>query len=302
MGDPLGQIVTLLQPCAQFSKRVSFAGSWSVRHPNSGEPYYCAVLEGSCRLADDEGKITTIVEGDFLLAPSGHGFELSSLVPPKVDEAKIAPKILPCGEFRHGPVACSHDVRLLVGHCTFRSADADLLASLLPRLIHIHGEERLTTLVKLVSEESREQRPARDVILERLLEILFIEAVRSSNGFVAPHGLLRGLEDVRIAASLRCIHEDSTKPWTIAQLANEASLSRSAFFARFRSVMGIAPMKYLLAWRMALAKKLLREGKVSIAMIAGQVSYSSASTFTIAFTRYVGVSPAQYARTMHNKV
>ena len=294
--DPLAQIVALLQPCAPFSKRVSAGGRWSVRSSKTGEPYYCAVLEGSCRLTDDEGKAKTIVEGDFLLAPSGHSFELSSLTPPKGDEANRAPTILPDGEFRHGPAACKPDVQLLVGHCVFRSPDADLLASLLPRLIHVRNEERLATLVKLVSGEARAQRPARDVIVERLLEVLFIEAVRSSEGLAASPGLLRGLADDRLALALRRMHEDPTGPWSIAQLASAASLSRSAFFDRFRAAMGVAPMEYLLAWRMALAKKALREKKVSIAKVAEQVGYSSASTFTVAFTRYVGVPPARYAR------
>jgi AraC-like DNA-binding protein len=162
--------------------------------------------------------------------------------------------------------------------------------------VHVRGEKRLATLVQLVGEESRELRPARDVILARLLEVLLIEALRSTAGTAASPGLLRGLADGRLAAAIRRMHESPTRSWTVAQLAKEAALSRSAFFERFSRAVGVAPMQYLLAWRMALAKNLLRRKEGCIAEVAERVGYSSASTFSVAFTRYVGLPPTRYAR------
>jgi AraC-like DNA-binding protein len=92
------------------------------------------------------------------------------------------------------------------------------------------------------------------------------------------------------------MHESPTKPWTVAQLAKEAALSRSAFFERFNRAVGVAPMEYLLAWRMAMAKHLLRQNEGGIADIAQRVGYSSASTFSVAFTRHVGMPPTRYVR------
>ena len=188
------------------------------------------------------------------------------------------------------------DVLLLVGYCVFGSPDAALLVSLLPQLVHISGERRLATLVQLVGEESRELRPARDVILARLLEVLLIEALRSTDGTAASPGLLRGLADKRLAVAIRQMHESPTRPWTVAQLAKAAALSRSAFFERFSRAVGVAPMEYLLAWRMALAKNLLRRKEGSVAEVAERVGYSSQSTFSVAFTRHVGLPPTRYAR------
>ena len=206
------------------------------------------------------------------------------------------PIALPDGEFRLGIPSGPPDVRMLIGYCVFESPDAALLVSLLPQLVHVRGEKRLATIVQLVSEESRALRPARDVILERLLEVLLIEALRSTAGIAASPGLLRGLADERLAVAIRHMHESPTRPWTVAQLAKEAALSRSAFFERFSRTVGVAPMEYLLAWRMALAKKWLRQKEAGIADIAGRVGYSSASTFSVAFTRYVGLPPTRYAR------
>jgi transcriptional regulator GlxA family with amidase domain len=150
--------------------------------------------------------------------------------------------------------------------------------------------------VELVREESRERRPAREVILAHLLEVLLIEALRSTAGTAASPGLLRGLADERLAVAIRRMHESPTKAWTVAQLAKEAALSRSAFFERFSRAVGVAPIEYLLGWRMALAKDLLRRKEVTVAEVAEQVGYSSASTFSVAFTRHVGLPPTHYAR------
>jgi AraC-like DNA-binding protein len=221
---------------------------------------------------------------------------MSSLELTGLEDADSSPVALPEGEFRVGIQGSPPDIRLLVGYCVFGSPDAALLVSLLPQLVHVHGERRLATLVQLVGEESRELRPARDFILARLLEVLLIEALRSTAGTAASPGLLRGLADGRIAAAIRAMHESPTRPWTVAQLANEAALSRSAFFERFSRTVGVAPMEYLLAWRMALAKNYLRRKEGGIAEVAERVGYSSASTFSVAFTRYVGQPPTRYAR------
>jgi AraC-like DNA-binding protein len=296
MVDPLAQVVALLQPGAPFSKLISASGAWRVRRSETGRPFYCAVLEGACCLSVDGHEPITLQSGDFVLVPSAYGFSTSSVLPPAPPELASTPVALPHGEFRLGPPDSSPGVRMLIGYCVLGSPDAALLVSLLPQLVHVRGEKRLATLVQLVGEESRAQRPARDVILARLLEVLFIEVLRSAAGTHASPGLARGLADTRLAAAIRCMHENPTQPWTVVQLAKEAALSRSAFFERFSRAVGVAPMEYLLAWRMALAKDLLRRKVGGIAEVAQRVGYSSASTFSVAFTRHAGLPPSLYAR------
>jgi AraC-like DNA-binding protein len=296
MIDPLAEMVTLLQPAAAFSKVVSGAGPWRVRRSEAGQPFYCVVLDGSCRLTAEGHEPIKLLEGDFVLIPSAYGFAMSSLDPAALEDVDTTPVALLHGEFRLGVQSGPPDVLLLVGHCIFGSPDAALLVSLLPQLVHVRGERRLATLVQLVGEESRGSRPARDVILARLLEVLLIEALRSTVGTAAPPGLLRGLADERLAVAIRRMHQSMTHPWTIAELAKEAALSRSAFFERFSRAVGVAPMEYLLRWRMALAKNLLRQKDCSVAEIAERVGYGSASAFSVAFTRHVGLPPTRYTR------
>jgi AraC-like DNA-binding protein len=293
MIDPLAEVVLLLQPAASFSKMVSAAGRWRVRRSEYGRPFYCVLIEGSCCLAVDKADPISLAMGDFVLIPSADGFTLSSFEPPASNDV---PVLVADGEFRVGTQTGAPEMRALIGYCEFGSPDAALFVSLLPRLVHVRGEKRLATLVQLVGEESRSERPARDVVLARLMEVLLIEALRSTSGTQASSGLVRGLTDDRLAGAIRQMHANPAQPWTVAQLAKEAALSRSAFFERFNRAVGVAPMEYLLAWRMALAKKLLRQSRSAVADVAERVGYSSASTFSVAFTRHVGLPPSRYAR------
>jgi len=296
MTDPLAEVVTLLKPRALFSKAVVGAGPWHISRSDVGQPFYCLVLDGACRLkVDGEGAIE-LGSGDFVLIPAASDIAMSSLRPPAQGAPETLPVALGSGEFRIGDQAGPTDLRMLAGNSSFDSPDASLLVSLLPRLVHVRGVPRLATIVQLVRDEFREQRPAREVILAHLLEVLMIEALRSTAGTGAPPGLVRGLADERLAGALRRMHESPTREWTVAQLAKEAALSRSAFFARFSRAVGVAPMEYLLAWRMALAKNMLRQSESGIAEIAQRVGYRSASAFSVAFTRHVGLPPARYAR------
>jgi len=295
MVDPLAEIVLLLKPAARFSKQVVGAGAWQVRRSDGGEPFYCVVIEGGCRLALDGGGPVVLQAGDFVLVPAAYGVTMSSLH--EVDAATNSiPVALDGGLFRIGAQDGPTDLRILAGHCSFGSPDAALLVPLMPQLIHIRGEPRLATLVHLLGEESRQERPARDVVLARLLDVLFIEALRCVTGEEAGRGLVRALSDPRLAAAIRAMHREPARAWTVNELAREAALSRSAFFDRFNRVMGMPPMEYLLAWRMALAKALLGRGDVSVGEVAQRVGYSSASTFSVAFARHVGCPPARYAR------
>ncbi len=294
MIDPLAEVVTLLQPVATLSKAVGGSGRWRLRRSDASQPFYCVVLYGACCLAAAGHEPITLAQDDFVLIPAAHDYTVSS-VEPLPPGHYTEPLMLAGGEVRLGAPEGSPDVLMLVGHCAFRAPDAALLISLLPQLVHVRAEARLATLVTLLGDETRGSRPARDLVLARLLEVLLIEALRSTERTSASPGLLRGLADPRLAAAIRRMHERPGHNWTIADLAKAAALSRSTFFQRFRHAVGAAPMDYLLTWRMALAQNLLRRRQGGITAVAKRVGYSSASTFSVAFARHVGIPPGQYA-------
>src|SRR5262249_12177373 len=296
MNDPLSEVISLLQPRAVFSRRISGAGRWGVRYSAFGDPSFCAVVEGSCRLTVDGHRPLTLEAGDFVLLPATPGFTMSSFKAGKLEHfnPKVTSKVP--GEVRHGTRGGRPAVRLVGGGFVFDSADAALLVSLLPSLVHVRGVDRLSTLVRLVGEEASERRAGRDLVLTRLVEVLLIEALRATAGDDAPPGLLRGLADARLAPAIRQMHGQLARSWTVALLARTAGLSRSAFFERFTRRVGVPPMEYLLAWRMAAAKDLLRRRDATLDEVAERVGYGSASTFSTAFSRHVGRPPGRYSR------
>ena len=296
MTDPLAELVALLQPTLAYSKKVSGADPWRVSRSDLGQPFYCAVLEGSCRLAIAGQPVMVLEADDFVLVPAAHHFVISSLDVTALSVGDTPPIQQPTGEFCLGDEDAPVTVQMVIGHCTFASSDSALLVSLLPHVIHVRGQGRLATLVQLVREEFAAVRPVRDIVLARLLEVIFIEALRSTVLASQAPGLLRGLGDERIATALRIIHADPMRAWSVDDLARQAALSRSGFFAKFQLAMGVPPMAYVLTWRMALAKQLLRQQGISVADVAQQTGYGSASAFTVAFTRHTGCSPARYAR------
>lgn len=296
MVDPLSEVIGLLRPRAVFTKGISGAGRWGVRYADFGHPSFAVVIEGACRLAVDGQPPATLEAGDFVLLPTTPGFTMTGFEP--VVPTLIDPNLAAAAtaEVRHGRQDGPPDLRMLGGYFLFDSQDSGLLVSLLPGQVHVRGVERLSTLVKLLIEETAGQHAGRELVLTRLVEILLVESLRQTQAPDAPAGLLRGLGDARLAEAIRRMHADPARPWTIVELAKEAALSRSAFFDRFVRSVGVPPMEYLLAWRMALAKDLLRRREADIAEVAERVGYGSASTFSTAFSRHVGQPPGRYAK------
>lgn len=295
MADPLSEVIQLLRPRAVYSKGISGAGRWAVRYAEFGQPGFCAVTEGRCRLAVDGEAPVILEEGDFVLLPATPAFTMSGFEPAPL--VRIDPRTAPPPgrEVRHGRPDGPADVRQFGGYFLFGSPDAALFVSLLPRMIHIRGMPRLTQLVRFLGEEAARDDVGRDLILERLVEILLIEALRAAPVQERP-GLLRGLADPRIAIALRHMHGDVERSWAVPDLAAAAGMSRSAFFDRFVRLVGVPPMEYLLSWRMALAKNLLRSGGLALDEVARRIGYGSASTFSTAFSRHVGLPPGRFMR------
>ncbi|WP_234195135.1 AraC family transcriptional regulator [Pseudacidovorax sp. NFM-22] len=295
MSDPLSDIVQLLRPEAVFANLISGRGNWAVRYAEFGRPSFCVMLEGGCRLAVDGHEPTMLSAGDFVLLPTTPAFTLSSDVP--VPPVHLDPTQVPDGpELRYGEQTGPPDMRSVGGSFIFDCADPGLLVSLLPQVVHVRASLRLSQLVQMVAEETLDEKPGNAFMRSRLAEMLLVEAMRSTTSESAPPGLLRGLGDARLAAALKQMHAHVDRRWSVGQLARIAALSRSGFFERFMRTVGVAPMAYLLAWRMELAKELLRRGELSVSAIAEHLGYGSTSAFSVAFARHVGQPPSHYAR------
>lgn len=295
----LHSLIALLRPEAVLSKIVSGRGRWSVRFAPYEEPAFCIVLDGSCFLDLDRVGVLELEQGDFVLLPATPGFVMASDLGMRPKPVSFAPH---ARETRHGDRSGPPTMRMLGGYFRFDRANAQLLVRLLPSAIHVRrdepGAQRLRRVVELIAEEANGSHPAREMILERLIQVLLIEALRFRRGRTAreERGLLAGLSDPALAKPLRGIHDDMARRWTVAELARAAGMSRAVFAERFARTVGMPPMQYLLEWRMAIARDILRRERVSLAEVAERVGYRSASAFSTAFARHAGVSPSEFAR------
>jgi AraC-like DNA-binding protein len=301
--DPLSSLVALMRPQTIVSKVVSGSGRWGARYPHSGIPGFGVVVTGKCHFQADGCEPVELTEGDFTLLPTGPGFVIASDPDVEPDHLQTCPASAVLAEAHYGPSTGKPDFQLLGGYFWFSAPNSKMLTRMLPAQIHVkcadNTARRIAGTIGALRSEALDQRPGRDLIIQRLIEVMLIEALRyrsePSEASVRP-GLLNGLADARLGRALTSLHADVARPWTVASLAEEARLSRTAFSERFTRFVGMPPMTYLIKWRMAVAKDILQRERLPQDVVAATVGYQSASAFSTAFRREVGQAPGEYAR------
>lgn len=296
--DPLSDAISLLRPSAVLSKPITGRGKWGVRYAAYRQRGFAFVIEGGCWLALEDEEPFHLSAGDFVLLPSTPAFSLSS--EPGIACVDVSPKQTPV---HHGEVGLP-DCRILGGAFTVEQVNGSLISDLLPRKIHIRvGEERATRLSRIVEQvrdECEAERPGRDIILPRLLEVMLVECLRRDRSHTDAAddraGLLAGLRDPALARVLEAVHADVRHGWTVAGMARVAAMSRSVFAARFQQLVGSPPIEYLGRWRMALARDALLRGGKPLERLAEEIGYESASAFSTAFRRRHGCAPGSFAQ------
>jgi AraC-like DNA-binding protein len=240
----------------------------------------------------------TLGTGDFILFPATPGFTLASDLEVTPKPMSLIPPEHHVDEVVHGDVTTEPSVSLLGGYFAFDPINASILVDLLPKLLHIRAADpaidSVAPIIDLIKRETQEKRAGQALVLTRLIEILLVEALRSAPADIHTTGLLAGLRDPQLAIALRGIHTQAAHPWTLITLARQAGMSRSSFTERFARVIGITPLKYLLQWRIAVAKNMLVREQMSVAETALAVGYQSASGFSTAFSRETGQSPKEF--------
>ena len=302
--DPLTRLIELLRPRSFLWKPLTGRGAWEWRLSALDGVVFGYVVSGRCRFEGPGGGEQELGPGDYLLLVNPQPWFLrggeGAAVSVDFDTAYAEmgnEDLLAAGRPSQADEAVT---RIVAGHFEFDPINAGLLASLLPPVVYLPAGERgerelLPQVVAMIEAEATSNGPGREAVMSRLLEIMLIELLRTPQLASNRRGMLSGLTDPPIAAALRAFHSDIQDPWSVAAMAAEARLSRSAFSDRFTSVVGEPAMTYVLNWRMAVARDALAGGGKSVAEVAAATGYGSASAFTTAFSRVVGVSPARYA-------
>jgi AraC-like DNA-binding protein len=187
---------------------------------------------------------------------------------------------------------------MLRGAYELRGDVGDRLLNMLPPLAVVPAGPRTRAALDLLATEVAREEPGQDAVLDRLLDLVLVLALRAwcARPEAAPPAWYRALADPAIGDALRLLHEDPAHRWTVAELAAKTGMSRAAFAARFTSLVGEPPLRYLTGWRMTLGADLLRDTEATIATVARRVGYEDAFAFSVAFKRARGVTPSAWRR------
>ena len=303
--DPLGEALHFLRMNGAFYCRSELSAPWGMTMmPMPGYVWFHVVTSGRVWLEAGDADSRLLGPGDLALVPHGEGHVLRS------EPGAPAPGILELDRelvseryeiLRHG--GGGDPTTLICGAVRFDHPSAHNLVAILPQLIHVEHtgsaqSDWLQGTLRLMAAEARELRPGGEAVITRLGDILVIQAIRSwiETDPAARTGWLGALQDRQIGRAITLIHRDPARAWTLASLADEVAMSRSAFAARFTELVGEPPMGYVARWRMHLARDALTEQGSTVAELASRLGYRSEAAFARAFKRVIGTPPGAVRR------
>jgi AraC-like DNA-binding protein len=303
--DPLGEALHFLRMNGAFYCRSELTAPWGMTMmAMPGYVWFHVVTAGRMLLEAGDAEPTLLQPGDLGLVPHGEGHVLRS--EPGVE----APGVLDLEReqvsdryeiLRHGGGGAP--TTLVCGAVRFDHPAARNLVEILPPLLRVEASgspqgDWMQSTLRLMAVEARELRPGGEAVITRLGDILVIQAIRSwiETDPAARSGWLGALQDRQIGRALSLIHRDPARDWTVASLADELAMSRSAFAARFTELVDEPAMQYVTRWRMSVALNALKDEGTTVGELANRLGYRSEAAFARAFKRVMGTPPGAVRR------
>ena len=301
--DVLGEILDVTGLRGRVFCRTEASAPWGLSLSPSSRVALHVVTRGACWLQlDGADSPCQLVQGDVVLIPGGRGHQLvdqpSSPTLPLTEWRKRKDERHRLISEHHGGGAVTH---LICGAYEFASGEEHPLLGLLPPVIqarssHLGAHAGLSRALTSLAVEFEQPGVGSSTIVSRLLDVIFIEILRSwlTELPEGDAGWLGALRDPAIARALERIHDQPAQDWSVAGLAREVGMSRAVFARRFSELVGLPPAGYLTRVRMDLAARLLRDSDHSLAEIAARVGYGSEHAFNRAFKKDRGMPPGAY--------
>ncbi len=266
---------------------------------------YHLVTQGSALVRMQTGEDFHVAEGDIVILPHGDAHTVSNGAPNHYADSAGA-----LGQVIGGRPATlrlggddGEPTRIICGFIGCERAADRLFLRGLPQLMRIGlrdepGDKWLSASVEHLVLEAQSDKPGAAILLSKMAESLFVEALRRFMRDLPPDqtGWLASARDPVVGAALAALHDRPQHGWTLNELAREAGASRSVMSRRFSQLTGEPPMSYLRRWRLQLAAGLLQNSDDTILRIASGVGYESEAAFNRAFKVEFGLPPAQYRR------
>ncbi len=271
--------------------------------------FFHLITAGSCwaRLADNPRSAIQLSAGELLVFPQGAAHNMGSAL--DLSPVSLAPLLASQLERTPGEVmklsygGNGTQTRMVCGFLACDETVSNPLLSALPRIFKVDMRDDprsawLEASLQFAAAEAAQWRAGSTIVLARLSELLFVEAVRRCIDALPADrkGWLAGVRDRFVGRALSMLHAQPAHPWTVEELARKVGLSRSALAQRFTDLLEQPPMQYLAHWRLQIAAQELLSGGKSLAAVAAQVGYDSEAAFNRAFKREFGMPPAGWRR------
>ncbi len=303
--DPLGETLHLLRLAGTLYCRAELTAPWGIDVPPlAGMMTLQIVTAGHCWLEVEGAEPLLLRQGSLTLIPHGTSHRVRSDPQADVEPLFELPveKVSDRYEImRHGGGGAFTHITYGVVH--FDHVAGQRLIDLLPKVLQIDSwnEEDgswLQSTLRFIAREASALRPGGETVITRLADILVIQAIRAwlDSAPEANRGWLAALRDDQIGRALALIHRTPERDWSVAMLAKESGMSRSAFSARFTDLVGTPAMRYLAQWRLQLARAHLQETSEPLSVLAGRFGYQSEAAFCRAFKRMFGAPPGSLRR------
>ncbi|MFH8466152.1 cupin domain-containing protein [Streptomyces sp. NPDC017991] len=290
-----------------FMIRACFEPPWSLRIEDRAPLTVVLVIRGESWITPDGGEPVLLRAGDLAIArgPDPYTCADDPATPPIAVILPGQECAYPDGRSMRGHMdlgvrtwgqRLDGSMVMLIGTYPVRGEVGGRLLDALPPLLTLTSDVWECPLTPLLTEEIVRDEPGQEVVLDRLLDLLVIAALRAwfSRPEAEAPAWYRALADPVVGRVLRLLQDDPAHPWTVASLATKAGVSRAALARRFGELVGEPPMTYLTGWRLALAADRLRDTGDTLEAIARQVGYGSAFALSSAFKRVYGVSPQEH--------
>ena len=310
--DSLGGLLDAPRARGAFSLRCTMSSPWSLRILAESPLTVIAGISGDVWVNPDEGEAIYIGPGDIAItrAPALYNVSESPNAPPNIfihpgQDCRNSEGESLLEEMMHNTRTWGTDPNgstvFIVGAYEHLSDISDRLLKALPPVLSLSRDEWESPLVQLLCEEVIKDEPGQAAVLDRLIDLLVTAVLKAwfarqeSN---AP-AWWRHQGDRVIEQTLRAMHDDPARNWTMDTLSSEVGTSRASLARRFNEVVGEPPMTFLKNWRMALAADLLCQPNQSVSTVAYQVGYATPYAFSAAFKRVRGISPQEHRASAH---
>jgi len=300
--DPLADLLSRARARGAVFALAELAAPWGIAFRDDAALSFHAVLGGEAWLTlPGAAPGLHLRAGDVALVRASGEFAFAASPDARLVALGEARARWGVGERRYVAPGTGPTSRTLCGAYRFEGDVCDHLLAALPPAVHLPaggGGAALARAVGLLADEVAGAAPGQQAVLDRLLDLLLVLALRAhfAQPAAQPPAWYAALEDPVLAHALRLMHGDPARGWTVASLAAEVGLSRAALARRFTAALGTSPLAYLTAWRMGLAADLLRDSPLGLAAIAREVGYGSEFALSAAFKRERGESPGAYRR------